>query len=57
MTKGIGRRDQKHFINICQKHKIRKKIFELQETQKVKKKSSFSLRTGGREEIKSDFRL
>lgn len=37
MTKGMGRRDQKHFINICQKHKIRKKIFELQETQMVKK--------------------
>lgn len=43
MTTGMGRRDRKHFINICQKHKIGKKIFELQETWTVKKKISFQL--------------
>lgn len=37
MTTGVGRRDRKHFINICQKHKIGKKIFELQEIWTVKK--------------------
>lgn len=36
MTKGVGRRVQNHFIKICQRHKIRKKIFELGETQTVK---------------------
>lgn len=37
ITKGVGRRDQNHFIKICQRHKIGKKFLELQEILTVKK--------------------
>jgi hypothetical protein len=30
MTKGVKKKDQNHFIKICPKLKIGKKIFELQ---------------------------
>lgn len=36
MAEGVREQGPKSLIKICQKHKIEKKIFELQETQTVK---------------------